>query len=695
MTTLARLEAALRAAGSRPGGRGTWQCPAHEDRTPSLSVGEGAHGAVIHCHAGCAPEAIVAALGLAMSDLYDDGAAEGRPRRRTRPDPCVEDLGTPTAAMLAALAPSRRVRDGRTLERMGARLVRAWGVEWLGIPTLADGGWKLWALSADGRPRLDEHGRLVRRNVGVGSLVVSPALRERGPLAAIGRLWDVEGESDLLAGIDAGLSYVVSGTTGTGGATKGHEANAGWLRGLEPAEVAVIGDLDDAGRGGAEKRAAWWLAQGVAVRVVELPDELGEKGDLRDYLNGRPARNGAASVEPFGDAASLGALADVAERREPAPRVTPGPVLVRLSDVEPARAVEWLWRGYVPRGTLTIIEGDPGLGKSALTCDLAARVSTGASMPDGSPGVAGGVVILSAEDSLSDTIRPRLEAAGADLARVVALSAIRDTEGERLPELPLDLGGLERAVAESEAALVVIDPLMAYLGSEVNSWRDQDVRRALAPLAALAERTGCAVVIVRHLNKAAGGSAIYRGGGSIGIVGAARAAFVVAKDPDDESRRVLAPVKCNLAAPPPSRGFCLVESGLGVRVEWLGESAHSADAILAAPAGEEERSALETAMGALREALAEGPRGALEARKDAKGAGVSDRTLDRAKARLPIRARKAGFGGPWLWCLPCERCADWPKSAKDARRAPIPGVASFEDSWRPSASEAALDEGEL
>ena len=247
-------------------------------------------------------------------------------------------------------------------------------------------------------------------------------------------------------------------------------------------------DLDRSGREGSAKVAEWWLAQGVPVRVVPLPAELGEKGDLRDYLNGRPATEKAPATPPLGDRVALAALADAAELRAPvAIAATEGPVIVRLADVQP-ESVSWLWAGHIPLGKLTILEGDPGLGKSALTCDLAARVSTGRPMPDGTAGVEGGVVFLSVEDGLADTIRPRLEAAGANLDRIVAFSGMRDSEGERLPTLPKDLVGLERTIRESSAALCVLDPLMAILGGEVNSWRDQDVRRALAPLAAMAER---------------------------------------------------------------------------------------------------------------------------------------------------------------------------------------------------------------
>jgi AAA domain len=313
--------------------------------------------------------------------------------------------------------------------------------------------------------------------------------------------------------------------------------------------------------------------------------------------------------------------------------------------------------GRIFRGKLHLAEGDPDLGKTTAALDLAARVSTGASMPDCTPGIAAaGVVIASAEDGLADTIRPRLEAAGADLERIVALTAIVDAHGERMPGLPSDLAAIEAAIARVDAALVIIDPLMAYLDATVNSWRDQDVRRALAPLARLAERTGCAIVAIRHLNKSAGSHALYRGGGSIGIIGAARVALLVAQDPDDPERRILATVKNNLAPHPPSLAFRLLgdERHGAARIEWLGESKLGASALLAMPADEDERGALDEACEVLRTILADGPVPAKEAEREAYAAGLSRATLLRARKVAGVSAeRVGGLGrdGGWQWRL--------------------------------------------
>jgi hypothetical protein len=340
-----------------------------------------------------------------------------------------------------------------------------------------------------------------------------------------------------------------------------------------------------------------------------------------------------------------------------------------MAEVVPER-VGWLWPGRIPAGKLTILDGDPGIGKSTISIDLAARVSTGRPMPgDTTSRPSAGVVLLSAEDGLADTIRPRLDAAGADATRVVALVAIIKADGiERLPSLPGDLAPLEGAIRAHDAALVIVDVLMAYLDRAVNTHRDQDVRGALAQLAAVAEHTGAAILVLRHLNKSTGGPAIYRGGGSIGIIGAARSALVVGRDPDDETRMVLAVSKANLAPTASSLAYRIVDrDGVGA-IEWGEPTAHSAADLLAArsEATADERTALDDAKDILAEFLAKGPVSAQEARAEARSAGVANRTLDRAKAALRVVARKVGRPGEpgqrWEWALP-EGRQELPKHA--------------------------------
>lgn len=378
---------------------------------------------------------------------------------------------------------------------------------------------------------------------------------------------------------------------------------------------------------------------------------------------------------------------------------TTGPV-VTLSDVEP-ETVRWLWPDRIPLGKLTMLDGDPGLLKSTITLDLAARLSRGAAMPDGSsPEVDGpaGTVLLTAEDGLADTVRPRLDAAGGDPARVAVVKHVPTVDGEpRLPTVE-DTPELERALDTVEARLLVVDPLMAFLPADVNSHRDQDVRRALAPLAELADEAGVAVVAIRHLNKSGGSNPKYRGGGSIGLIGAARSGLLVAEDPDaPDTRRILAATKANLSEPAPSLTYRPVQADNGaVRVEWEGESEHAAHALLDAPSGEE-RTAREEAADVLREELRNGPVEVDDLKGTAEELGMSWRTFRRAKNQLGIEHTRDGFGGPWQWKLPNPGQDGWPTSddghVDDIDNGPEPQGSSGEKESNPGQRSLLAENG--
>lgn len=333
----------------------------------------------------------------------------------------------------------------------------------------------------------------------------------------------------------------------------------------------------------------------------------------------------------------------------------------RLADVEP-EDVRWLWPGRIPFGKLTVLDGDPGLGKSLLTLDLAARLSRGTDLPDGTPLEAGTSVILTAEDGLADTVRPRLDAMRADALNVYGFTAaLLNGNGAAPITLPDHLELLRRKVKELGARFVVIDPLMAYLSSDVNSRVDHDVRRVLSPVAEFAEDTGAAILVVRHLNKATGGSAVYRGGGSIGIIGAARSGLLVAADPDDETARVLAVVKSNLCKQAPSLKFTVESAGTAAFIKWGGESAHTANALVALGVTGEERDALTEAKDFLLTELRDKDgkdlaRPATEMQMRARKAGIAEITLRRARIALRVRCTRTGFGsaGEWSWSLPSD-----------------------------------------
>lgn len=340
---------------------------------------------------------------------------------------------------------------------------------------------------------------------------------------------------------------------------------------------------------------------------------------------------------------------------------------VRRADTVEQKPVDWLWLGRIPYGMITIIDGNPNLGKGFMTLWLAASVSIGRALPgDDRPREAANVFVLGAEDSAEKTTVPRLDAAGADLTRVYLDDAI-DVSGERGKRpicFPDDFDAVRAFLIERQIALLLVDPIMAYLSEQVDSASDQAVRRVLHLLKELAEETNCAVVLVRHFNKNAGASAIHRGGGSIGIIGAARVGMMVEKMPGDDARRVLAIVKNNLAPPPPALLYEIVPSqarpGIGL-IHWLGETAYTADELVS-PTARAEAGKLEEAVAFLRVELAGGglrPQGAiLEA---AKAAGIAKATLIRAKLLLRVESKRiggVGVSGQWCWRLPDESVSE-------------------------------------
>jgi hypothetical protein len=327
---------------------------------------------------------------------------------------------------------------------------------------------------------------------------------------------------------------------------------------------------------------------------------------------------------------------------------------VLASDVKPER-VRWLWDDHIPLGKLTIFDGDPGVAKSTATIDLAARVTGSWGMPDGSEAntTPSGVVIVSLEDGIADTIVPRLIAAGADLTKLRIIQTINGLDGiPRTPTLPVDLPAIEAAIRDMSAALVLIDPLVATLAEKTNSHQDQDVRRTLAPCTALADKTGVALILVRHLNKGNNPNPKYRGGGSIGIIGAARASFIFAEDPDEEGSFIMAANKMNLCAKPPSLKYTLQEQDGALLVAWEGTSSHTARSILAQPESAEETNACANAKAFLSEVLAAGPLESKFIYREARQAGIARRTLERAKAQLGVKSAKCGMDAGWKWQLP-------------------------------------------
>lgn len=440
---------------------------------------------------------------------------------------------------------------------------------------------------------------------------------------------------------------------------------------LADRHVVLVADADKAGRDGANKIAAELVKRCPSTKIIEPP------GGHKD------AREAVIAGHTRADFEALIAKAD-AIRHKTAP-VNGEPVIVRLSDVEP-REVNWLWEGRIPRGRLTLLVGRPGEGKSMATMDWAARVTTGRAWPDGVPCALGSVVLVAGEDDPADTIRPRLDAHDADASRVHLLRAVTRFGANGAPiEAAFtlaDIEALERTLATvPDCSLVIVDPIGSFIGGKVDAHRDNEVRGVLAPLAALAERTGAAVLLVAHQRKGTASHADDLVLGSRAFTGIARSVLHLLMDPDDDGRRLLLPGKMNLSSP--AAGLAFTISGMPARIEWEPDPvAMTADGVLAAQASGDTsgRTERDDAANWLADLLADGPRPARDVERDAREAGHAIATVRRAKAAIGVVSRKPAFGGPWEWALPAP---DKTPTRPDAQDAQPPKVLT-EDAQSPS-----------
>jgi len=326
-----------------------------------------------------------------------------------------------------------------------------------------------------------------------------------------------------------------------------------------------------------------------------------------------------------------------------------------MSEVFPEN-VKWLWRGRIPLAKLTIIQGDPGLGKSTIALDIAARVSRDNAMPDGTHSdliAPANVLLMTAEDGLADTIRPRLDALGADSSRVFTPpNNVHWT-------IPSCASQILEAVKKEDAKLVIIDPLAAYLDMGINSWSNQHVRQALKQISTIAENTGVAFLIIDHLNKRSGVRAIQRGSGSMAFNAAVRSVLLVGKMPSVENQCVLASVKCNVAGKPKSLVYKAVmhqsEDIETVKLEWSGECDLSADDLVGDPSNNSIQGKLDEAMDWLRQRLSDG-QGHISkvVQSEAAQQGITEKTYRRALTRLGIASRPLGMQGEWVISLPVK-----------------------------------------
>jgi RecA-family ATPase len=320
----------------------------------------------------------------------------------------------------------------------------------------------------------------------------------------------------------------------------------------------------------------------------------------------------------------------------------------------PFLPLTWLWPGWLPVGNLVILDGNPGMGKSFITLDLIARLTAGKAFPQNAPARASAnAVLLNAEDTVAEVLIPRLKVAGADLERIHFWEPEEDGD---LLRFPSQLHRLNELLLRTRAGLVVIDPFMAFLDPGIQIGSDPSVRRVLHLLYQLAQKRGCIILLVRHFNKATRLHAIYRGGGSIGITAACRCAWLVAQDPLDPGRHVLAQVKNNYAPIERSIAYCLEKEVEGqLRLRWLDAVPWSAEQLLGSR--QPLLSKLELATEFVRSFLEAGPQPSDRIWQAAQKHNISERTMHRARAKINAAIDRRWVGKKFLttWRLDTQK----------------------------------------
>ena len=311
--------------------------------------------------------------------------------------------------------------------------------------------------------------------------------------------------------------------------------------------------------------------------------------------------------------------------------------MIKMSEVQ-SQEIEWIWYPFIPYGKLTIVQGDPGDGKTTLILNIAACLSKGIGLDSGMKLEAPiNIIYQTAEDGLADTVKPRLEAAGADCERVLVID-------ESDKALSMSDERLEEAIIKTGAKVMILDPIQAYLGGGIDMNRANEARDMTKRLSALAEKYKCAIILIGHMNKASGNKAAYRGMGSIDFFAVARSVLLVGRVEEEPNIRAVVQIKNNLAEFGHPKAFQLSDGGF----QWIGDYEITADEVLGGIPPKANK--LEQAKRILRE-LAETSNAVKsnEIFDMAEEHGISKRTLENAKRDLGIKAKK--INQSWYWEL--------------------------------------------
>ena len=547
-------------------------CPAHNDKNPSLWVTPSKNPAFIAdwtCQAGCSPKAVLLAIGLTWDDMRCNSHKPSEMVRRQE-----HTIRNASGDLMAT-----HIR----LEYDNGEKSFLWernGVSGLGRLKVAD-------LPLFNSEKISKH-------LGNDQCVIS------------------EGEKPAAALENLGILSL--GTVTGASSAPGVEA----LRPVaeRPGPVYLWPDNDTPGKSHMEKIASRLQALRKPCRIIHWA-EAPSKGDAADF------------VAAGGTVAELERLASEAPEWKPKGNSIS---LVCLAEVEP-ETVSWLWLPYIPLGKLTLLEGDPGVGKSWVSLAIATAVSLGKGLPGTETIESASVVLASAEDGLGDTIRPRLDAMRADVNKIHAIKGALDFGNG-------GLATMEGYIEHVRPSLVIVDPLVAYIGAGVDLHRANETRAVMAKLADIAEKHGCAILAIRHLTKGGTLKPIYRGLGSIDLAAACRSVLMAGCDSDNPQKRGIVQIKSNLAPTGKAIGYELRDAGF----YWTGESDLTWQRILSAE-DSESKSALDDAIDFLKDELADGAVEAKQVFSDAKNLGIYERTLNRAKSKLEIKSKREGESG--------------------------------------------------
>jgi 5S rRNA maturation endonuclease (ribonuclease M5) len=628
VTPLERVRGALADHGSRPSGPSGWTCPAHDDQRASLSVTETADGKVLlDCHRGCQSDAVVRALGLQWTDLFPQPEVGAQSHRTIVAVYGYVDEQSRPLFEVVRFAP-KDFRQRRSEHR-------------------SDGssGW-VWNLKGTRRV-----------------LYRLPRILEA--VAAGKTVYVVEGEKDVAALEQAGAVA----TCNPGGAGKWQDSYAQALAG---ASVVVVADRDQAGRKHARTVISSLRSRGCTVRIVEAA----EGKDAADHL----ARHTLDELVPVGleELAAPGADAD--QRAQPAERRL---LFTPASKITP-RPVRWVWdttptgahpteQGRFPARSLVLAVGRAGLGKSQFAVWTTAQLTRGA-LPGCHYGTPHNVVYCTSEDSWEMTIVPRLMAAGADLDRVYHVRVVDDGDPHARLTLPEDTRLLEAGIGEHDVVLVVLDPLLSLLDHGINDYRAREVRTALEPVVAVADRTRCLFLGLAHFNKATGSDPLMLVSGSGAFGQLIRAGVGFARDEEaDGNVLVLSQIKNNLGREDlPSLRYEIqpasIETPEGTsyvsRFRFTGEESERSVGDLLRGEGPDGRTERDEAAEWLAAYLTvrggEAPR--RDVLKAARAEEFSEATLKRAMRQAGVRPERVGFPSSTVWRL----TAASPQSAQSA-----------------------------